>query len=112
MITYLNAGHARHAGQFEMFRGQLVPCYEVPARLDHVLGELRKRPLGAIEPPFYAAMLQALELDPARFAAQMDPSQWPALRAEVAAAVKRRSRDEWTARLEGSDVTHRVSTAG
>ena len=60
--------------------------------------------LGAIEPPFYAAMLQALELDPARFAAQMDPSQWAALRAEVAAAVKRRTRDEWTARLEGSDV--------
>lgn len=60
--------------------------------------------IGAIEPQFYAAMLRELELDPARFSAQMDPSQWPALRAEVAAAVKRRTRDEWTARLEGGDV--------
>lgn len=51
MITYLNADHARHAGQFEMYRGQLVPCYEVPARLDHVLSELSRRPLGPIEPP-------------------------------------------------------------
>ncbi|MGA0001774.1 MAG: CaiB/BaiF CoA transferase family protein [Steroidobacteraceae bacterium] len=60
--------------------------------------------LGSIEPPFYAALLQALELDPARFAGQMDARQWPALRAEVAEAVRRRTRDEWAARLEGSDV--------
>ena len=63
--------------------------------------------LGAIEPPFYAAMVRELGLDAERFGGlrtQMDPSQWPALRAEVAAAVKRRSRDEWTARLEGGDV--------
>lgn len=60
--------------------------------------------LGSIEPPFYAAMLEALELDPAAFAAQMDARQWPALREQVAAAVRRRTRDEWTARLEGSDV--------
>ncbi|MGA0028250.1 MAG: CaiB/BaiF CoA transferase family protein, partial [Steroidobacteraceae bacterium] len=60
--------------------------------------------LGSIEPPFYAALLQALELDPARFAGQMDARQWPALRAEVAEAVRRRTRDEWAAHLEGSDV--------
>ena len=63
--------------------------------------------LGAIEPPFYAAMVRELGLDAERFGGlreQMDPSRWSALRAEVAAAVKHRSRDEWTARLEGSEV--------
>jgi acetoin utilization deacetylase AcuC-like enzyme len=34
-----------------MFRGRLVPCHETPARLDHVLNELRKRPLGLLREP-------------------------------------------------------------
>ena len=60
--------------------------------------------LGSIEPPFYAALLRELELDPTQFAAQMDARLWPQLRAAVAAAVRRRTRDEWSARLEGGDV--------
>ena len=60
--------------------------------------------LGSIEPPFYAALLRELELDPTPFAAQMDARLWPQLRTAVAAAVRRRTRDEWSARLEGSDV--------
>jgi acetoin utilization deacetylase AcuC-like enzyme len=32
MITYYNPLHSQHHGQFEMFRGALVPCHEVPAR--------------------------------------------------------------------------------
>ena len=35
--------HALHHGRMEMFRGQLVPCVEVPERVDHVLAELRQR---------------------------------------------------------------------
>lgn len=60
--------------------------------------------LASIEPPFYAALLQALGLDPKLAATQMDGRQWPQLREQVAAAVRRRTRDEWTALLEGSDV--------
>lgn len=60
--------------------------------------------LASIEPSFHAAMLQALELDPALAAAQMDGRQWPALREQVATAVRRRTRAEWCARLEGTDV--------
>ena len=51
MKTFLNRHHTRHAGKQEMFRGRLVACHEVPARLDFVLAELQRRPLGAIEPP-------------------------------------------------------------
>ncbi len=60
--------------------------------------------LASIEPPFYVALLKALELDPVRFRPQMDPRQWAALRADVAAAIRRRTRNEWSALLEGSDV--------
>ena len=41
MITVYNHQHALHQGKLEMFRGQLVPCFEVPARADYVLQELQ-----------------------------------------------------------------------
>ena len=51
MQTFHNPHHAGHAGQQEMFRGRMVPCHEVPARLDYVLAELQRRPLGALDVP-------------------------------------------------------------
>lgn len=60
--------------------------------------------LASIEPPFHVAMLAALGLDPALAKVQHDARQWPTLRERVAAAVRLRSRDEWTEQLEGSDV--------
>jgi acetoin utilization deacetylase AcuC-like enzyme len=51
MHTFHNPIHAQHAGQFEMFRGQLVPCHEVPSRVDFVLAELQRRQLGPINAP-------------------------------------------------------------
>ncbi|MEY4980054.1 MAG: hypothetical protein RLZZ352_2324 [Pseudomonadota bacterium] len=51
MKTFYNPHHALHQGREEMFRGRMVPCHEVPARLDFVLAELQRRPLGALEAP-------------------------------------------------------------
>lgn len=51
MKTFHNPHHAGHAGQQEMFRGRMVPCHEVPARLDFVLAELQRRPLGPLQTP-------------------------------------------------------------
>jgi acetoin utilization deacetylase AcuC-like enzyme len=51
MKTFHNPHHALHQGREEMFRGRMVPCHEVPARLDFVLAELQRRPLGALEEP-------------------------------------------------------------
>ena len=51
MITFYNHLHAQHQGKVEMFRGALVPCFEVPARADHVLAELQKRKLGTVQNP-------------------------------------------------------------
>jgi acetoin utilization deacetylase AcuC-like enzyme len=51
MITYHNPVHAQHQGKLEMFRGELVPCYEVPDRVDRVLLALQHRQLGSILSP-------------------------------------------------------------
>lgn len=51
MITFYNADHAHHQGKLEMFRGEFVPCFEVAARAERVLEELRRRHLGAIGEP-------------------------------------------------------------
>ncbi|WP_114971865.1 histone deacetylase family protein [Rhodoferax ferrireducens] len=97
MIAYLNPHHALHQGKLEMFRGALVPCFEVPARVDYVLQELQRRQLGEIRSPsrfdvpalttihapryldFLAgAWEEWVALDPANAARDALPSVWPA----------------------------------
>lgn len=51
MIIYYNSLHSGHQGRLEMFRGRMVPCYEVEARVEQVLGELRQRRLGSVQEP-------------------------------------------------------------
>ena len=51
MLIVHNPVHHLHQGQHEMFRGRLVPCHETPQRLDHVLAELQRRPLGPLRTP-------------------------------------------------------------
>ncbi|CAM8632654.1 AcuC Deacetylases, including yeast histone deacetylase and acetoin utilization protein [Comamonadaceae bacterium] len=96
MKTFYNHLHAQHQGKVEMFRGALVPCFEVPARADHVLAELQRRQLGAVlEPqafeetaltaihsPRYLNFLatawdQWVALDPANADKDILPSVWP-----------------------------------
>ena len=97
MLTIYNDRHALHHGKLEMFRGELVPCFEVPARADDVLQELSRRGLGAVEAPdpafdeaaiarvhapryldFLAgAWDEWIALDPANAARDALPSYWP-----------------------------------
>jgi alpha-methylacyl-CoA racemase len=61
--------------------------------------------IGSIEPQFYALLLEKLGLTgDAAFGAHMVKSEWPALSEKIAARIKTKTRDEWTALLEGSDV--------
>ncbi len=60
--------------------------------------------LAPIEPHFYAQLLEKLDLDPADLPAQYDEARWPELRDRIAAVVRTKTRDEWTALLEGTDV--------
>jgi alpha-methylacyl-CoA racemase len=60
--------------------------------------------IGPIEPQFYAELLRRLAIEDAAFQQQWSASDWPALKARLAAVFATRTRDEWTALLEGSDV--------
>jgi alpha-methylacyl-CoA racemase len=61
--------------------------------------------VGAIEPQFYAELLRltGLEGDP-DFAVQMDRSKWPALKERLAGIFRTKTREEWCALMEGTDV--------
>jgi alpha-methylacyl-CoA racemase len=61
--------------------------------------------VGAIEPQFWALVLDALGLaDDPDCRTQLDRSCWPAAKAKVAAAFRTRTRAEWCDRLEGTDA--------
>jgi alpha-methylacyl-CoA racemase len=60
--------------------------------------------VGAMEPQFYAELLSGLELDPATLPAQMDMSQWPALKDIFSQRFKTKSRDAWAALFEQRDA--------
>ncbi len=60
--------------------------------------------VGAIEPQFYAELLDRLGIDPDELGPQMDPSTWPAAKERIAAVFRTRTRDEWCELLEGTDA--------
>ena len=61
--------------------------------------------IGSLEPQFYALLLDRLELtDDPVFADQMDEAQWPAMRAKLQALFHTRTRDQWCALMEHSDI--------
>lgn len=59
--------------------------------------------VGAIEPPFYAQLVELLDVD-VDADAQMDPNQWEETRRVFAAAFSRKSQQEWTEVFAGSDA--------
>ncbi len=61
--------------------------------------------LGALEPQFYALLLDKLGLrDEVDVNAQYDKARWPALKSRIAALIATKTRDDWCELLEGSDV--------
>lgn len=60
--------------------------------------------IGSIEPQFYALLLQQAEITDPAFQNQFDRANWPALSEKIAVIFKTKTRDEWTAIMEGTDV--------
>ncbi len=60
--------------------------------------------IGALEPQFYAALLEKLGLADVDPKAQYDMREWPALKARFRELFLSRPSAEWRALLEGSDV--------
>jgi alpha-methylacyl-CoA racemase len=60
--------------------------------------------VGALEPRFYAELLERLGLAAEDLPAQLDRAAWPRLRERLAARFLTRTRDEWCRLLEGTDA--------
>jgi alpha-methylacyl-CoA racemase len=60
--------------------------------------------IGALEPQFYAMLVEKCGLTDAAPATQWDMAQWPALKARIATLIATRPRDEWCQLLEGTDA--------
>ena len=60
--------------------------------------------IGSIEPQFYALLLQHTGLAGEDLPAQFDRDRWPELKEKMAAIFRSKTRDEWCAIMEGSDV--------
>lgn len=62
--------------------------------------------IGAIEPQFYAVLIDKLGVDRRHLAAGFpaERASWPDAHAAIAAAVRTRTRDEWAAVFDGTDA--------
>jgi alpha-methylacyl-CoA racemase len=60
--------------------------------------------VGALEPPFYTALLAGLELDENELPDRMNPANWSTLRSRFTACFASKSRNEWTRIFEQTDA--------
>jgi alpha-methylacyl-CoA racemase len=60
--------------------------------------------VGALEPQFFAALLEGLGVDPGAMGDQNDREGWPAMRETFAARFAGRNRDEWADHFSGTDA--------
>lgn len=60
--------------------------------------------VGALEPAFYAQLLDGLDLDPAQVPDRGDPATWPELARVLADRFAARTRAEWEQVFEGTDA--------
>jgi alpha-methylacyl-CoA racemase len=69
--------------------------------------------VGSIEPQFYAQLVEKSGLGGEDLPDQNDMNKWPAMKNKFAAVFKTKTRDEWAAIMEGSEVCFApVLTAG
>ncbi|HVR53943.1 MAG TPA: CaiB/BaiF CoA-transferase family protein [Pseudorhodoferax sp.] len=101
----LSMFYAMHAGGRWGTRGSNLLDGGAPFYRPYRCADGRWVSIGSLEPAFYALLLRKLDLegDP-DFADQNDRTRWPRMRERLAACFAGRSRADWCALLEGSDV--------
>jgi alpha-methylacyl-CoA racemase len=60
--------------------------------------------VGSLEPQFYAELLRLTDLDGETLPPQNDRDAWPDMQERFAGIFKQKTRDEWCAIMEGTDV--------
>jgi acetoin utilization deacetylase AcuC-like enzyme len=51
MLTIYSDDHRLHHGRSELMDGQLMPCFEMPSRADHILERVNARNIGPVRAP-------------------------------------------------------------
>jgi alpha-methylacyl-CoA racemase len=96
--AFYGQGHWTDAREANLLDGG-TPFYDT-----YTCADGRHVAVGALEPQFYAQLLDGLGLDPATLPAQDDIVSWPVLRARFTEAFATRSRDEWAAVFDGTEA--------
>jgi alpha-methylacyl-CoA racemase len=81
------------------FADTASPYYDV-----YECGDGRHVAVGAIERPFYQALLAGLGLDERDLPDRHDPAEWSGLKERFAAVFRSRTRDEWAERFAATDA--------
>jgi alpha-methylacyl-CoA racemase len=94
----------RAGGRWSKGRGGNLLDGSVPFYDTYTCADGRHVAVGALEPQFFAALLQGLGLDPASLPAQWDAARWGELREALESAFTSRTRDEWAAHFADTDA--------
>ena len=94
----------RAAGAWQDERGTNLLDGGAPFYDTYQTADGRHMAVGALEPKFYAELLDRLGLTGADLPAQLDRAGWPLLRRRLAEAFAARTQAEWTAAFEDSDA--------
>ncbi|MBA3251417.1 MAG: CoA transferase [Geodermatophilaceae bacterium] len=96
------AAGLRAAGQWSDERGTNLLDGGAPFYRTYLTADRQYVAVGALEPQFYAALLDGLGLADAELPAQHDRAGWPVLAQRFAATFVGRTRDEWAALFAGT----------
>jgi alpha-methylacyl-CoA racemase len=92
----------RQTGAWSAERGTNIVDSGAPFYDAYACADGKYLTVAAMEPKFYAALVELLGLED--LPDQHDTARWPEMKERFAAAIKTRTRDEWTALAEGLEV--------
>lgn len=97
--------HGLHAaGQWSAQRGHNLLDGGAPFYAAYRTRDGQSVAVGALEPKFFAELARLIGLDPSFVEQQYERACWPAMRSALSEIFGRRTRDEWSALLEGTDA--------
>jgi alpha-methylacyl-CoA racemase len=92
------------AGYWQDRRGENLLDSGSPFYDTYETADGRHVAVACLEPQFFAEFARLLPLEPRLAAGQYNRPLWPDMRAAIAARIKQKTREEWTAIFEGTDA--------
>jgi alpha-methylacyl-CoA racemase len=102
LTTFLHGMQA--AGLWSKQRGTNVLDGSAAYYATYSTSDGRFMAVGAVEPAFFAELVDRLGVDHDDLPSHLDPAAWPVLRERLANAFATRTRDEWTAVFADADA--------